>query len=172
MKALINTGKNNVYDLKVLNAVEAANDAQKQVLTKKIKKHFGDNLTGKHFALWGLAFKPNTDDMREAASRVLIADLLAAGATVKAYDPVAMLEAKRIFNDIKGLSYAKSPSLALDNADALVIVTEWKEFRSQDFMQIKQKLKSNIIFDGRNIYDPAVVKNAGIEYHAIGRLTK
>lgn len=172
VKALINTGKNNVYDLKVLNAVEAANDAQKQVLTKKIKKHFGDNLTGKHFALWGLAFKPNTDDMREAASRVLIADLLAAGATVKAYDPVAMLEAKRIFNDIKGLSYAKSPSLALDNADALVIVTEWKEFRSQDFMQIKQKLKSNIIFDGRNIYDPAVVKNAGIEYHAIGRLTK
>ena len=172
VKALINTGKNNVYDLKVLNAVEAANDAQKQVLTKKIKKHFGDNLTGKHFALWGLAFKPNTDDMREAASRVLIADLLAAGATVKAYDPVAMLEAKRIFNDIKGLSYAKNPSLALDNADALVIVTEWKEFRSQDFMQIKQKLKSNIIFDGRNIYDPAVVKNAGIEYHAIGRLTK
>ncbi len=172
VKALISTGKNNAYDLKVLNAVEAANDAQKQVLTKKIKKHFGENLAGKHFALWGLAFKPNTDDMREASSRVLIADLLAAGATITAYDPVAMQEAKRIFNGIKGLSYAESPSQALDNADALVIVTEWKEFRSQDFSQIKQKLKSNIIFDGRNIYDPAVVKNAGIEYRAVGRLNK
>ena len=172
VKALISTGKNNAYDLKVLNAVEAANDAQKQVLTKKIKNYFGENLLGKHFALWGLAFKPNTDDMREAASRVLIADLLAAGATVTAYDPVAMQEAKRIFNGVKGLSYAKNPSLALDNADALVIVTEWKEFRSQDFSQIKHKLKSNIIFDGRNIYDPTVVKNAGIKYNAIGRLTK
>ena len=172
VKALISTGKNNAYDLKVLNAVEAANDAQKQVLTKKIKNYFGENLLGKHFALWGLAFKPNTDDMREASSRVLIADLLAAGATVTAYDPVAMQEARRIFNGVKGLSYAKNPSLALDNADALVIVTEWKEFRSQDFSQIKQKLKSNVIFDGRNIYDPTVVKNAGIEYHAIGRLTK
>ena len=172
VKALISTGKNNAYDLKVLNAVEAANDAQKQVLTKKIKNYFGENLLGKHFALWGLAFKPNTDDMREAASRVLIADLLAAGATVTAYDPVAMQEARRIFNGVKGLSYAKNPSLALDNADALVIVTEWKEFRSQDFSQIKHKLKSNIIFDGRNIYDPTVVKNAGIKYNAIGRLTK
>jgi len=172
VKALISTGKNNNYDLKVLNAVEAANDAQKEVLTKKIKKHFGENLAGKHFALWGLAFKPNTDDMREASSRVLIADLLAAGATVTAYDPVAMTEAKRIFSGVKGLSYATSPSEALNNADALVIVTEWKEFRSQDFMQIKQKLKSNIIFDGRNIYDPAIVKNAGIEYRAIGRLTQ
>jgi UDPglucose 6-dehydrogenase len=171
VKALISTGKNNDYDLKVLNAVEAANDAQKEVLTKKIKKHFGENLAGKHFALWGLAFKPNTDDMREASSRVLIADLLAAGATVVAYDPVAMTEAKRIFNGVKGLSFAASPSEALNSADALVIVTEWKEFRSQDFMQIKQKLKSNIIFDGRNIYDPAIVKNAGLEYRAIGRLT-
>lgn len=172
VKALISTGKNYDYDLKVLNAVEAANDAQKEVLTKKIKKHFGENLPGKHFALWGLAFKPNTDDMREASSRVLIADLLAAGATITAYDPVAMTEAKRIFNGVTGLSYAASPSEALNKADALVIVTEWKEFRSQDFMQIKQKLKSNIIFDGRNIYDPAIVKNAGLEYHAIGRSTK
>lgn len=172
VKALISTGKNNNYDLKVLNAVEAANDAQKEVLTKKIKKHFGDNLAGKHFALWGLAFKPNTDDMREASSRVLIADLLAAGATVAVYDPVAMTEAKRIFNGVKGISYAASPSEALNNAEALVIVTEWKEFRSQDFMQLKQKLKSNIIFDGRNIYDPAIVKKAGLEYRAIGRLTQ
>jgi UDPglucose 6-dehydrogenase len=172
VKALISTGKNNDYDLKVLNAVEAANDAQKEVLTKKIKNHFGENLAGKHFALWGLAFKPNTDDMREASSRVLIADLLAAGATITAYDPVAMNEAKRIFKGILGISYGASPSEALNNADALVIVTEWKEFRSQDFTHIKQKLKSNVIFDGRNIYDPLMVKNAGLEYYAIGRPTK
>ena len=170
VKALINTASNNGYHLQVLNAVEAANDAQKQVLTHKIKTHFGSILAGKHFAVWGLAFKPNTDDMREATSRVLIHDLLAAGGTVTAYDPVAMDEAKRIFNGVVGLTFAKTPSAALDNADALVIVTEWKEFRSQDFSVIKQKLKANIIFDGRNLYDPAVVKNAGIEYQPIGRL--
>ena len=170
VKALINTASNNGYHLQVLNAVEAANDAQKQVLTHKIKTHFGSILAGKHFAVWGLAFKPNTDDMREATSRVLIHDLLAAGGTVTAYDPVAMDEAKRIFNGVVGLTFAKTPSAALDNADALVIVTEWKEFRSQDFSVIKQKLNANIIFDGRNLYDPAVVKNAGIEYQPIGRL--
>ena len=170
VKALISTAFNNGYNLKVLNAVEAANDAQKQVLTLKIKTHFGNELAGKHFAVWGLAFKPNTDDMREATSRVLIHDLLAAGATVTAYDPVAMDEAKRVFNDVAGLSFAKTPSAALDNADALVIVTEWKEFRSQDFSVIKHKLKANIIFDGRNLYDPAVVKGAGIDYKPIGRL--
>ena len=170
VKALISTASNNGFELKVLNAVEAANDAQKQVLTQKIKTHFGENLAGKHFAVWGLAFKPNTDDMREATSRVLIHDLLQAGATVTAYDPVAMDEAKRIFNDVAGLTFAKTPSGALNNADALVIVTEWKEFRSQDFSIIKQNLKANIIFDGRNLYDPKVVKNAGIEYKPIGRL--
>ena len=172
VKALISTGISNGYDLKVLNAVESANDLQKQVLTQKIKKHFGDNLAGKHFAVWGLAFKPNTDDMREATSRVLIHDLLEAGATVTAYDPVAMPEAKRIFNGVQGLTFAETPSQALNNADALVIVTEWKEFRSQDFSNIKQKLKANIIFDGRNLYDPQAVKNAGIEYRSIGRLAK
>jgi UDPglucose 6-dehydrogenase len=172
VKALISTGKNNEYDLKVLNAVEAANDVQKQVLTKKIKTHFGQNLSGKHFAVWGLAFKPNTDDMREATSRVLINDLLQAGATVTAYDPVAMSETKRIFNHIHGLSYAETQNQALENADALVIVTEWKEFRNPDFLTIKQKLKANIIFDGRNMYDPSTVKNAGIEYRSIGRLAK
>jgi UDPglucose 6-dehydrogenase len=172
VKALISTGNNNGYDLKVLNAVEAANDTQKQVLTKKIKQHFGENLAGKHFAVWGLAFKPNTDDMREATSRVLIQDLLQAGATVTAYDPVAMQEAKRIFKDMAGLNYAETPNQALNNADALVIVTEWKEFRSPDFSQIKQKLKANIIFDGRNMYDPQVVKSAGIEYLSIGRSAK
>jgi UDPglucose 6-dehydrogenase len=171
VKALISTGSNNGYDLKVLNAVEAANDLQKQVLTQKIKKHFGKNLSGKHFAVWGLAFKPNTDDMREATSRVLINDLLEAGATVTAYDPVAMQEAKRIFNNVKGLSFAETPSQALNNADALVIITEWKEFRNPDFSQIKQKLKDNIIFDGRNMYDPATVKIAGVAYRSIGRLS-
>ncbi len=172
VKALISTGKDSGYDLKVLNAVEAANDAQKQVLTKKIKQHFGENLTGKHFAVWGLAFKPNTDDMREATSRILINDLLHAGATVTAYDPVAMLEAKRIFKDATGLDYAETPNQALENADALVIVTEWKEFRSPDFSQIKQKLKEKIIFDGRNMYDLQAVKSVGIEYRSIGRLAQ
>jgi len=172
VKALISTGKNNGYDLKVLNAVEAANDMQKHMLTKKIIKYFGKNLTGKHFAVWGLAFKPNTDDMREATSRELIHDLLQAGATITAYDPVAMQEAKRIFTNVQGLNFAETPSQALNNAEALVIVTEWKEFRSPDFSQIKQKLKSNIIFDGRNMYDPQTVKNAGIDYRSIGRLTK
>ncbi len=170
VKALISTASNNGYDLKVLAAVEAANNAQKTVLTRKIKTHFGNELTGKHFAVWGLAFKPNTDDMREATSRVLIHDLLAAGASVTAYDPVAMDEAKRIFNGFAGLTFARTPSAALDNSDALVIVTEWKEFRSQDFSVIKHKLKANIIFDGRNLYDPTVVEAAGIDYQPIGRL--
>ena len=169
VKALIKTANAGDYDLKVLNAVEAANDMQKQVLTKKIKKHFGANLTGKHFAVWGLAFKPNTDDMREAASRVLIADLLAAGATVMAYDPVATDEAKRIFKNTKGLSFAATQNQALKNADALVIVTEWKEFRNPDFSLLKQNLKARIIFDGRNMYDPKVVKKAGLDYRPIGR---
>lgn len=169
VKALIDTGKKNSYDLKVLNAVEQANDIQKHILTSKIKSHFGENLAGKHFALWGLAFKPNTDDMREAASRELIKDLLSLGATITAYDPVAMHEAQRIFKDEKRLSFADTHTKALENADALVIVTEWKEFRSPDFSAIKQKIKDNIIFDGRNIYDPAIVRSAGIKYQAIGR---
>lgn len=170
VRALIKTGNNNAYDLKVLNAVEQANDIQKHVLTHKIKTHFGDDLSGKHFALWGLAFKPNTDDMREAASRELIRDLIGAGATVTAYDPVAIHEAQRIFKNEPNLTFADTHLNALENADALVIVTEWKEFRSPDFSLIKQNVKANIIFDGRNIYDPVVVKQAGIEYRAIGRL--
>ncbi|PPD54414.1 MAG: hypothetical protein CTY12_03130 [Methylotenera sp.] len=171
VKALIRIGKAHQYDLKVLNAVEEANNKQKHVLTEKIRKHFGSDLAGKHFALWGLAFKPNTDDMREAASRVVIQDLLKAGATVCAYDPVAMAEAKRIFKETKGLSFAISQNQSLDNADALVIVTEWKEFRSPDFSLIKQNVKEKVIFDGRNMYEPKVVKNAGIQYYPVGRLT-
>lgn len=170
VKALIKMGKANHYDLKVLNAVEEANDIQKHVLTEKIKAYFGNQLAGKHFALWGLAFKPNTDDMREATSRVLIQDLLEAGATVCAYDPVAMEEAQRIFKDTRGLTFETTQNRVLEGADALVIVTEWKEFRSPDFSEIRQKIKEKVIFDGRNMYEPEVVKNAGIAYRPIGRL--
>jgi len=156
-------------EMKVLNAVEDANDAQKHVLTAKTVKRFGNDLSGRKFAVWGLAFKPNTDDMREAPSRYLLADLFAAGATVVAYDPVAMHEARRIFGDEPRLSYAESPMAALDGADALLIVTEWKEFRSPDFEAIKAKLKQPVIFDGRNLYEPKQVRQFGIDYQAIGR---
>lgn len=170
VKALIKTAANDAgIELKVLTAVEAANDAQKHVLTKKIKAQFGNNLQGKHFALWGLAFKPNTDDMREAPSRELIADLLAAGATITAYDPVATHEAQRIFNGVAGITFAETAMSALEQADALVIVTEWKEFRCPDFAVLAQKLKQAVIFDGRNLYDPAQVGDAGFAYFAIGR---
>ena len=169
VKALIKTASDDAgISLKVLGAVEAANDAQKHVLSEKLKQRFGD-LAGKHFAVWGLAFKPNTDDMREAPSRELIADLFAAGATVAAYDPAAMEEAERIFGDDPRLSLAKNPVEALKDADALVIVTEWKEFRSPDFDTIKSELKNPLIFDGRNLYDPKFVRGMGIEYFAIGR---
>ena len=169
VKALIRTGLEFGHELKVLTAVEEANESQKHVLVDKIVKRFGDDLSGRRFAMWGLAFKPNTDDMREAPSRVLIAELLGRGATVTAYDPVAMREAERIFGDTRGLSYAGRPKSALDDADALVIVTEWKEFRSPDFEAIKDRLKQPVIFDGRNMFDPEVPRAAGIEYHGIGR---
>ncbi len=170
VKALIKTAKDVAgFDLKLLKAVEEVNDLQKYVLPKKIKKQFGDNLKGKHFALWGLAFKPNTDDMREASSRVLINELIKAGATITAYDPVAMDEAKRIFKDEKHLSFVDTQDDALKNADALIIVTEWTEFRSPDFALIKSSLKSPFIFDGRNLYDPKAVRSLGFEYFPIGR---
>lgn len=169
VKALIKTAQDDAgIRLKVLTAVEEANDEQKHILAAKLKSRFGD-LSGKHFALWGLAFKPNTDDMREAPSRELIADLFAAGATVTAYDPVAMHEAQRIFGDDSRLRFSESPMDALSGADALIIVTEWKEFRSPDFEQIKARLKTSAIFDGRNLYDPQFVRGQGIEYFAIGR---
>ena len=170
VKALIKTATIDAgIDLKVLTAVEAANDAQKHVLATKIKARFGDNLEGKHFALWGLAFKANTNDMREATSREVINDLLAAGATVTAYDPEAMPEAKHCFPNEARLSYTENQTAALDNADALVIVTEWKEFRSPDFAILKAALKNPVIFDGRNLYDPKLVREMGFEYLAIGR---
>ncbi|MBK1682288.1 UDP-glucose dehydrogenase family protein [Rhodoferax fermentans] len=170
VKALIKTAAVDAgIHLKVLNAVEEANDLQKHVLANKIKARFGADLTGKHFALWGLAFKANTDDMREATSREVIKDLIAAGATVTAYDPVASAEAKHCFPNELRLSYADNQNAALDNADALVIVTEWKEFRSPDFDNLKAKLRNPIIFDGRNLYDPKTVRGLGFEYLAIGR---
>lgn len=170
VKALIKTAQAEAHmDLKVLNAVEAANTAQKHVLTGKIKKHFGPDLSGKHFAVWGLAFKPNTDDMREAPSRELLKDLFAAGATVTAFDPVAMHETQRIFADESRLSYAENPMDTLENADALIIVTEWKVFRSPDFKVIRDKLRQPVIFDGRNLYDPDTVRQSGFEYFPIGR---
>ena len=170
VKALIKTASaDGDLDLRVLTAVEAANNAQKHVLGRKVKQRLGEDLTGRHVAIWGLAFKPNTDDMREAASLTLIADLLAAGATVTAYDPVAMHEAQRVLGDNARITYATNPNDALTNADALVIVTEWKEFRSPDFDLIKQRLRQPLIVDGRNLYDPALVRAMGLDYLAIGR---
>jgi UDPglucose 6-dehydrogenase len=170
VKALIKTASDAGQGLKVLGAVEAANDAQKEVLVEKVVKRFGEDLSGKRFALWGLAFKPNTDDMREATSRVVIAELFKRGATVTAYDPVATDESRRIFGDEDRLSYAKSPNGALEGADALLIVTEWKEFRSPDFERIKRSLKSPVVFDGRNLYDPKLPRSFGLEYLPIGRV--
>jgi UDPglucose 6-dehydrogenase len=170
VKALIKTAAADAdLDLKVLKAVEAANDAQKQVLARKLKQRLGADLKGRHIALWGLAFKPNTDDMREAPSLSFIEEVLAAGATVTAYDPAAMEEAQRVLQGTQGVSYAKSPNAALEGADALVIVTEWKEFRSPDFDLIKERLKQPLIVDGRNLYDPAFVRRMGFDYLPIGR---
>lgn len=169
VKALIKTANGEDQELLVLQAVEAANERQKTVLVSKVVKRFGPDLKGKHFALWGLSFKPNTDDMREATSRVVLAELFERGATVTAYDPVAMPEAKRIFGDEPRLKYADNPNAALQGADALLIVTEWKEFRSPDFDKIKASLKTPVIFDGRNLYEPALVKQAGLSYDSIGR---
>jgi UDPglucose 6-dehydrogenase len=169
VQALIRTSSAAGQSLKVLQAVEEANEAQKQVLTSKIVKRFGADLSGMTFALWGLAFKPNTDDMREAPSLVLIRELWERGAKVRAYDPISIREARHILGDDKRIAFAQSPADALAGADALVIVTEWKEFRSPDFEVIRKTLKHPVIFDGRNIYDPQHPRSAGLEYFAIGR---
>ncbi|MES2236907.1 MAG: UDP-glucose/GDP-mannose dehydrogenase family protein [Pseudomonadota bacterium] len=169
VQALVRTAHAAGQDLKVLQAVEDANEVQKHVLAQKIIKHFGEDLSSKKIALWGLAFKPNTDDMREAPSRVLIEELFKRGATVCAYDPVAIHETQRIYGTEPRLEYAQNPMDALEGADMLAIVTEWKEFRAPDFSAIKAKLKTPVIFDGRNLYDPAHVRAAGLIYFAIGR---
>ena len=171
VKALQRTAGEARRELRVIAAVEAVNETQKHVLAAKIKRRFGERLNGKCFAVWGLAFKANTDDMREASSRTLIADLVGAGARVRAYDPVAAHDARRIFGDSPGVEIVESGFAALEGADALAIVTEWQEFRSPDFAAIKARLKTPAIFDGRNLYDPAVIKGHGFEYFPIGRKT-
>ncbi|WP_175695583.1 UDP-glucose dehydrogenase family protein [Burkholderia ambifaria] len=177
VQALIRTAGENGQPLRILEAVEAANSAQKDVLIGKIEQRFGADLTGREFAVWGLAFKPNTDDMREAPSRRLIAALLERGATVRAYDPVAIDEARRVFaldlgeasDALARLHFVDTQDAAVIAADALVIVTEWKEFRSPDFTRLKAELKAPVIFDGRNLYEPDAMAELGIDYHAIGR---
>lgn len=165
VKALVRTARENGHEMRILQAVEDVNEDQKSVLFNKIKKKFGD-LKGKHFAMWGLSFKPNTDDMREAPSIVIIEKLLAEGATVSAYDPVAMEEAKHDLGD--RITYANDEYATLDNADALLVVTEWSEFRVPDFKKLKEKLNQPLIFDGRNIFELDRMADLGFEYHCIG----
>ncbi|WP_025099018.1 UDP-glucose/GDP-mannose dehydrogenase family protein [Burkholderia sp. A1] len=171
VQALIRTAAENGQPLRILDAVEAVNHAQKSVLLAKIEQRFGTDLSGRTFAVWGLAFKPNTDDMREAPSRALIAELLSRGARVRAYDPVAIDEARRVFAlDLGGLSFVdEAGEVAVTGADALVVVTEWKEFKSPDFAHLKSVLNAPVIFDGRNLYEPEAMAELGIDYHAIGR---
>jgi UDPglucose 6-dehydrogenase len=169
VKALQYTARQHGMALKVLGAVEDVNEAQKHVLVDKVVARLGENLAGRTIAVWGLAFKPNTDDMREAPSRVIIDALGRRGAAIVAYDPVAMDEAGRVFADAPYVALASSPVAACEGADALVIVTEWKEFRSQDFATLRAKLKQPLLFDGRNLYEPALARAAGLEYFSIGR---
>ena len=169
VKALQHTAQRAGSPLRVLGAVEAANEAQKRVLVDKIVARFGSDLSARRFALWGLAFKPNTDDMREAPSRVIIDALVSLGASVCAYDPVAIDEAKRLLGDVPNVTFAANPLAACEDADALVVVTEWKEFRSPDFDVLQRRLKQPVIFDGRNLYEPDVVRAAGFEHVSIGR---
>jgi UDPglucose 6-dehydrogenase len=166
VKALIKTAKDNHYNMRILNAVEEVNDFQKSVLFNKVNTHFNNQLKGKTFAIWGLAFKPKTDDMREAPSLVIIDNLLKAGANVVAYDPVAVHEAKRILGDT--ISYSDEMYDTLTKADALLIITEWPEFRSPDFDEISKRLNNKVIFDGRNIFDFNEMKNMGYNYYCIG----
>jgi UDPglucose 6-dehydrogenase len=167
VKAIIKTGKKYGYDLRVLQSVEDVNDDQKHVLVKKIKKHFGDDLSGKTFAIWGLSFKPNTDDMRESPSIVIIDELLALGAKVKAYDPIAMKEAQHIYIGDK-ITYAKDSYDALVDADALLLVTEWSEFRIPSWSAVGKLLHNKLIFDGRNIYDREYLSELGFTLYGIG----
>jgi UDPglucose 6-dehydrogenase len=169
VKALVHSAGEHKFDAQLLKAVEAVNKNQKQVVFRKIHDYFGGKLEGKTIALWGLAFKPNTDDMREAPARELMEALWQAGAKVRAYDPVAMGEAGRIYGKRNDLELVSSAEAALQGADALAIITEWQEFRSPDFETIRDTLKNAVIFDGRNIYDPAFVRSQGIQYLGIGR---
>lgn len=169
VQALIRTADHIGFDAALLKAVEARNEQQKRVLIDKISAHFAGDLAGKTFALWGLSFKPNTDDMREAPSRVLMEALWAAGARVQAFDPEARTEARRIYGRRDELSLCETKEAALQGADALIIVTEWQSFKAPDFELIKNQLSSPVIFDGRNLFDPVRMSKKGIRYYSIGR---
>ena len=171
VKALVKTAADTGIPLKVLTAVEEANERQKRVLVDKVVERFGADLKGRRFAIWGLAFKPNTDDMREAPSLVVIDELTKRGATVAPYDPVSMPETARVLGPRDDVTLVERADAALQGADALLIVTEWKEFRTPDFDAIKAKLKSPVVLDGRNLYDPKLMKALGIDYRGIGRGT-
>ncbi|MCG7973232.1 MAG: UDP-glucose/GDP-mannose dehydrogenase family protein [Candidatus Thiodiazotropha taylori] len=169
VSALERTAKQVGYDAQLLTAVEAVNYRQKRVLFEKIMRHYSGDVKGKTFALWGLSFKPNTDDMREASSRVLMESLWEAGASVRVFDPEAMEECRRIYGERDDLVYCDNQEGTLESADALIVVTEWQVFRSPDFEHIKQMLSAPVVFDGRNIYDPVRMKESGFSYYAIGR---
>jgi UDPglucose 6-dehydrogenase len=169
VRALEQTARGLGYDAQLLQAVEAVNFRQKELLFDKISQHFGGDLAGRTVALWGLAFKPNTDDMREASSRVLMESLWKAGARVRAYDPVAGDETRRLYGERADLELAKDAMSALDGADALAIVTEWSQFRSPSFEAVRSKLKHPVIFDGRNVLDARLATAAGLTYISIGR---
>ncbi|MNV02769.1 UDP-glucose 6-dehydrogenase TuaD [compost metagenome] len=169
VQALVNTAAEHALPMRVIEAAEAANHAQKFRLSEKLVERFGEDLRGRKIALWGLSFKPNTDDMREAPSLTVIAELTRRGAEVRAYDPVAMHEAGRVLAGHPGISFAADMYEALDGADALLIATEWKVFRAPDFDRVKALLKTPLIIDGRNLYTPADVRGLGFEYSGIGR---
>lgn len=169
VKALIATAREVGFEPQVLQAVEDRNDAQKTVIFEKVAKHYGGDLKGRTFALWGLSFKPQTDDMREAASRVVMEALWAAGARVQAFDPEAMEEAQRIYGDREDLVLSGTKEAALKGADALIVMTEWQAFRAPDFDLLREKLGGPVVFDGRNLYDPARMARRGFAYYAIGR---
>jgi len=169
VQALVRTAHGTDYEPKLLQAVEEVNASQKEVLPARVLRHFSGDVQGKTIAVWGLSFKPNTDDMREASSRVLMERLWAKGATIQAYDPEAMEECQRIYGNRSDLKLVGTKEAALQGADALVICTEWKAFRAPDFGDIKSRLKSATLFDGRNLYDPAKMQKLGIAYYAIGR---
>lgn len=167
VKALINTGKTNSYSLEIIEAVEKINEKQKNILFNKIYKYFDGNLKGRVFAIWGLSFKPHTDDMREAPALTVIANLLKEGATINVYDPIAMDEAKKQLGT--SVNYKNEPYEALQDAEALIVITEWPEFRILDYEEIKKRMKNQLIFDGRNIYEPNEMKDFGFTYFSIGR---
>jgi UDPglucose 6-dehydrogenase len=172
VKALIRTAADAGMPLQVLPAVESANERQKHVLVDKVVGRFGEDLSGRRFALWGLAFKPNTDDLREAPSLVIVNELLRRGARVTAYDPVAMPDAQHRLQEVQGLGYADSPLSAVEGTDGLLVVTEWKEFRSPDYSRLKSLLKQPVVFDGRNVFSAELAQAAGLEYHGIGRAAR